>query len=1534
MHLRAHLLTALLAVGLLTSAIQVSAQPIPQLRNDLGGTAPNPTVVGLQNHALPAPTGTNTVPTWSGTALSWTVPGGSGSSTTGIGLWYNATSGVLNGASVTLGGAISLGTLSGTTIPVTLSSTGVSAGTYGSTTTIPQYTVGVDGRLTASSGLSLAAAGLPTITVTGDAQGSGSGGTIPTLVFALTGNGSTPIAMTPAMQWVKGATAPTITQATPTSDVATTPLTLTSQAPFASATVNTAPGDVVANVPLPAIAAPGNRGAFSVQENGVQYGAIGHQPVTTSTFGMFWLGQGVSRTSTNEALISDGSTATELNAPTSGTVAMAVGGAGVVTCTSSGCTVASLSGSGSQAVIASSTGLLSRGVLTLGQIASPTGTGVALVSGGAWVGAAGAVNLASSTYVSGLLAPANAGTGVTNPTAHAVAVAEGSSAFDFVSGTATSQYLGWNASGDPTFQAIPFSSITGSLSLSQIAQGGATSSQVLEWNGTAWTPASLPAGSSVTGTGFWYSASGALNGSGVDFSGDATFGPLSGGNVPITLATVNSNTGACGDATHVCQVTLNGKGLATAATAVSITAPASGISGIVAAANGGTGTASPTAHSSPVAEGSSAYNFVGPGTSAQLYLGQGATSDPAWESMSGDCTIGATGTITCAKINGTSVPAGGALTTGNQLIVSSATAATWTALNLAGGSGYVAGILPVANGGTNLSTLTAHNVVLGEGTGSVAFAAPGTSGTVLVSGGASVDPTFGTLTNSSLAAGSFANITGVGTLTAGSLGSGFTLNLSLPTITNVLAAANGGTGSSGPGGHTVPISPTAGATYDFVFPGAAGLVLTSNGTGSDPSFQAPSGGVTWANDLAGSTSSDQWVAAISGNAGGGGTIPIAATPLQFTSATTTPAINQAALASTSSASGSAGQAMALTAMAGQAATGASHNGGAGGTLNVSSGAGGTSGSATAGAAGPLVLQVGGTNELALNAGLLAWDKAVTSPTIFQTAPASDVATTNTTLQAQGPFGSATTNKVAGNLNLNIPASISGTSYGYIKLQYNNVDMLQIGAFPGATTTAAWWPSGVTPSSTNYLIAANATAFAINNPVLDEFGIANTYYFTISSTADTFSRLAGTGSRPVIASSTGVLSAANLTVGQGGTGGTTLTLHGPLFGEGTSAIAAAAAGTSGQPLLSGGASADGAYGLLNVSSAVTGVLAVANGGTGSSTGPSWHVTTFCASGCTAASGSTYTTGSTLIEVGGCGAGGGGGGSYAGSLTGTNSSPGGGGGGAAQYRVTHVSISPAGTSLTITDGTAATGGAAGSGATDAGNGLPGGTSTVALTSGGTVLVRWNGASGGQGSGSTFLGGVFPPGGQPSTSQGANQIQVLPTFFMIGHSPGEGGSGCSVNTGQVCGGSGFTFGASGMDADVINGSIVGQGGSGGASGATVSGIDGGGGGGGGGGSAFGPGGGGGAGGAGATGTGGAGVNGSSVGSTAFCAGGGGAGGGGSAAVTAGAGAVGGTSGAGYVVIREYYRFLAEAPANDNARPLPKPQWRDPDLQMAGNF
>jgi hypothetical protein len=61
----------------------------------------------------------------------------------------------------------------------------------------------------------------------------------------------------------------------------------------------------------------------------------------------------------------------------------------------------------------------------------------------------------------------------------------------------------------------------------------------------------------------------------------------------------------------------------------------------------------------------------------------------------------------------------------------------------------VTGTLGVANGGTGAATLTANNVLLGNGTSAVQFVAPGTSGNVLTSNGttwASSTPAAGALT--------------------------------------------------------------------------------------------------------------------------------------------------------------------------------------------------------------------------------------------------------------------------------------------------------------------------------------------------------------------------------------------------------------------------------------------------------------------------------------------------------------------------------------------------------------------------------------------------------------------------------------------------------------------------------------------------------------------------------------------------------------------------------------------------------------------
>ena len=73
----------------------------------------------------------------------------------------------------------------------------------------------------------------------------------------------------------------------------------------------------------------------------------------------------------------------------------------------------------------------------------------------------------------------------------------------------------------------------------------------------------------------WYEYSGFGGGGGgsgiTALTGDGTASGT--GSVPLTLATVNSSPGTYGDATHVAQVAVNGKGLSTAVSSVAITFP-------------------------------------------------------------------------------------------------------------------------------------------------------------------------------------------------------------------------------------------------------------------------------------------------------------------------------------------------------------------------------------------------------------------------------------------------------------------------------------------------------------------------------------------------------------------------------------------------------------------------------------------------------------------------------------------------------------------------------------------------------------------------------------------------------------------------------------------------------------------------------------------------------------------------------------------------------------------------------------------------
>ena len=107
----------------------------------------------------------------------------------------------------------------------------------------------------------------------------------------------------------------------------------------------------------------------------------------------------------------------------------------------------------------------------------------------------------------------------------------------------------------------------------------------------------------------------------------------------------------------------------------------------------------------------------------------------------------------------------------------------------------------------------------------------------------------------------------------------------------------------------------------------------------------------------------------------------------------------------------------------------------------------------------------------------------------------------------------------------------------------------------------------------------------------------------------------------------------LPVTEGGTGRATLANHGVLVGAATSAITQLSVGATGT-VLRGATGADPVFGAVVLTTDVTGVLPVANGGTGLASGTSGGVLGYTASGAIASSGAL--TANALVLGGGAGA----------------------------------------------------------------------------------------------------------------------------------------------------------------------------------------------------------------------------------------------------------------------------------------------------------
>jgi hypothetical protein len=145
-------------------------------------------------------------------------------------------------------------------------------------------------------------------------------------------------------------------------------------------------------------------------------------------------------------------------------------------------------------------------------------------------------------------------------------------------------------------------------------------------------------------------------------------------------------------------------------------------------------------------------------------------------------------------------------------------------------SGSITGItdLAVADGGTGRSSLTADNVILGDGTNAVKFVAPGSTGNVLTSNGTTWSSA--AIPAQGIGVGqTWEDVTG-----SRSLGTTYTNSTSKPimvvvrTGNNSLSAIIGGVDlgvvaanqSGGGGGQTVTMIVPAGSTYNFTSSGS------------------------------------------------------------------------------------------------------------------------------------------------------------------------------------------------------------------------------------------------------------------------------------------------------------------------------------------------------------------------------------------------------------------------------------------------------------------------------------------------------------------------------------------------------------------------------------------------------------------------------------------------------------------------------------------------------------------------------------------
>jgi hypothetical protein len=196
----------------------------------------------------------------------------------------------------------------------------------------------------------------------------------------------------------------------------------------------------------------------------------------------------------------------------------------------------------------------------------------------------------------------------------------------------------------------------------------------------------------------------------------------------------------------------------------------------------------------------------------------------------------------------------------------------------------------VAQGGTGDTSLTAHAVLLGEGTSAVAFATIGTANRVLADNGSGADPSFKTLT--ALLDAVFGSAQGDvlyrgaslwAALAPGTSGNflqtqGASANPQWAAVTGLSAIADGDLLANTSGGSAVPVATTLSALLDYVFGSAQGDLLYRGASAWAALAPGTSGQFL---KTQGSSANPQW-ATVGAGAGGGFTLDAVTTGTSHT----------------------------------------------------------------------------------------------------------------------------------------------------------------------------------------------------------------------------------------------------------------------------------------------------------------------------------------------------------------------------------------------------------------------------------------------------------------------------------------------------------------------------------------------------------------------------------------------------------------------------------------------------------------------------